>query len=392
MRPGARIAAAAGLLDQIIAGAPVAQVLTNWGRASRFAGSGDRAAVRDLVYDALRRRGSWGALGGGDTGRALMLGRLQEAGQDPGEVFTGKGHDLATLTSAETALGPIPDAHDLAILDWPDWLRGPVEQALRDRFAKVSAAMRDRAPVFLRVNPLKASVQQVLGLLTGAGVEANSVPDLPGAMVVTQGERRIASAGVLETGLAEMQDLSSQSVVAALPIMSGQVVLDYCAGGGGKSLAMAARVGPGGRVDAWDVNPRRMADLPERVNRAGAKVRRLQQVDPDQRYELVLCDAPCSGSGAWRRDPQGKWTLTRERLDALLQAQQQVLEGAAPHVAPDGVLAYATCSILPDENDRAVSRFLQTHPDWQVDATRHWLPEMGGGDGFFLAMMVRKAS
>lgn len=390
MRPGARIATAAELLDQIIGGAAAGQVLTNWARASRYAGSGDRAGVRDLVFDALRRRGSWGALGGGDTGRALMLGRLREMGQDPGEVFTGARHDLSPLSEQEMTAPDTPAAGGLAALDWPAWLADQVQASLGQDFAGVSDIMRARAPVFLRVNTLLTTPGDVLERLENAGIEAVEVSDPPNAIRIIAGERKLPNARVVEDGLAELQDLSSQAVVHALGVKQGAQVLDYCAGGGGKSLALAAGTGPRGRVDTWDANPRRMADLPGRAERAGAPITILEQLDPDQTYPLVLCDAPCSGSGAWRRDPQGKWTLTQDLLDELRQMQQQVLDGGAAHVAPGGRLAYVTCSILDAENSGSVDLFLSRHPEWHLVGTRRWLPLIEGGDGFFLAQMSRK--
>jgi 16S rRNA (cytosine967-C5)-methyltransferase len=184
-----------------------------------------------------------------------------------------------------------------------------------------------------------------------------------------------------------LQDLSSQAVVEALPLRAGMRILDYCAGGGGKTLALAA--GVDGAVDAHDADPRRMRDLPVRATRAGAKVHLITQ--PQGHYDLVLADAPCSGSGSWRRDPQGKWALTPERLAGLTDVQVRVLDAAATVVGPKGVLAYATCSLLAAENSTQIDAFLVRHPGWRQIECRLWTP-LRGGDGFFLSMLTRKHS
>jgi len=184
------------------------------------------------------------------------------------------------------------------------------------------------------------------------------------------------------SGLVELQDASSQAVVECLDIKANSRILDYCAGGGGKTLALAC-FGP---VDAHDAAPARMRDLPERAARAGASVRIVDQ--PKGPYDLILIDAPCSGSGSWRRDPMGKWALTAARLSDLCQIQAEILDKAALLLAPQAVLAYATCSLLSVENDLQIRDFLARHPRFQLSQTRRFNP-MSGGDGFFLAVLTQ---
>lgn len=382
MTPAARVAAAIEVLDLVLAGQSAEAALTGWARGHRFAGSGDRAALRDLVFDALRCRRSHAALGGGLTGRGLILGGLREAGADVAALFTGTGHAPAPLGPADA--GRQPEPHEA--LDCPDWLAGPLQAALGDDFAAVMQAMRHRAPVFLRVNARKATVAQALAALARDGILAVPHPLASFALEVTENARRIQNSDAYAQGVVELQDAASQAVVAALPLRDGMRVLDYCAGGGGKTLAIAAQA----RVQLWahDANPRRMGDLPARALRAGAQVIVTENPLTAAPYDLVLTDAPCSGSGSWRRDPQGKWALSAARLTELVALQADILDHAAGLVGRGGFLAYATCSLLGCENEDQISGFLARHPGWRRTRALHFTP-LQGGDGFFLAMLTR---
>lgn len=380
MTPGARAAAAIAVLDRVLAGEAAEKALTNWGRASRFAGSGDRAAVRDLVYDALRQRRSAAASGGSDTGRGLVLGLLRAAGQEG--LFSGEGHAPAPPVATEA--GWVPQGAEA--LDLPDWLLPEMERSLAERLAPVAAAMRDRAPVFLRVNLARGDVAAALAALATEGIEARPHALADTALEVVAGARKVQASRAYLEGLVELQDASSQAVVAALPLADGMRVLDHCAGGGGKTLAMAARAKL--RLWAHDAAPRRMADLPDRARRAGVKVTLAERPEATAPYDLVLVDAPCSGSGSWRRDPEGKWRLTPERLAELQGVQAGILDRVAPMVAPGGWLAYATCSLLEVENGDQTAGFLARHPGWRLDSERRFTP-LDGGDGFYLALLRR---
>lgn len=382
MTPAARIAAAMPLLDQILTGEPAEKVLTGWGRANRYAGSGDRAALRDLVYLALRRRRSLAALGGADTGRGLMLGALREAGEDPGLIFTGQGHAPAPLGPDDS--GRPPDAAEA--LDLPDWLIPAFRQSLGPEADAVAHSLRNRAPVFLRVNLLKATPETAIAALARDGITATPHPLAGTALEVGQGARKIQQSPAYLDGLVELQDAASQAVVQALPLVPGSKVLDYCAGGGGKSLALAARLG--GPVSAHDANPGRMRDLPDRARRAGARVRLLDHPGHHAPFDLVLADAPCSGSGSWRRDPQGKWLLTPQRLAETITVQATILDRIAPLVAPGGTLAYATCSLLESENGDQIQGFLGRTTGFSLISQHRFTP-LSGGDGFFLAVLRR---
>ncbi|ETX26631.1 RsmB/NOP family class I SAM-dependent RNA methyltransferase, partial [Roseivivax isoporae] len=205
------------------------------------------------------------------------------------------------------------------------------------------------------------------------------------ALTVTANARRVAQSAAYRDGLVELQDAGSQAVIEALPLAPGARVLDYCAGGGGKTLALAARLG-GGPVAAHDAHPRRMSDLPARAARAGARVAVTDA--PRGPYDLVLADVPCSGSGAWRRAPDGKWRLLPDDLDRLRATQAAILDTVAPMVAPGGHLAYVTCSVLPEENAGQVDAFAARHPGWEVTGGSAVLPD-ADGDGFYAAHLTR---
>lgn len=385
MTPAARVQAAAEILDRILDGEPAEKALTGWGRRSRYAGSKDRAAVRDHVFDALRCKRSFAALGGAATGRAIMLGAVRAAGTDPETLFTGQGHAPEPLSEAERMAGRAP-APGAEALDLPDWLWPIFRDSLGADAEPAAEALRHRAPVHLRVNAARLSRAQAQARLSDEGIATEPNAAAPHALTVTEGARRIRQSACFTEGLVELQDAASQAVVAALPLADGMRVLDYCAGGGGKALAMAAQARL--TLDCFDADPARMRDLPGRAERAGVSLRVIEAGAPDTGYDLVLADAPCSGSGAWRRAPEGKWRLTPERLDELTGLQDAILDRAATHVAPGGTLAYATCSVLATENTARTEAFLQRNPGWRRVDRRHW-PVSGGTDGFFLAQLTR---
>lgn len=385
MTPGARVAAAIAVLDQIADGTAAEQALTAWARGSRYAGSKDRAAVRDQVFDVLRAKRS---LGDGD-GRSLMQRLAQREGWDIDALFSGEGHAPAELTQAERdALATPPTLSDAARCDVPEWLWPQWQASLGAAAEPAAVAQQGRAAVFLRVNAHKGSAAEAIAALATDGVGAVAHPTVAGCLQVTDNPRRVKVAAAYLHGLVEVQDASSQQAVAMVPVPDGGRVLDYCAGGGGKALAFADHVGV--QVFAHDIAPARMRDLPERAARAGVTVTTLATDDLGAHapFDVVFCDAPCSGSGTWRRAPDAKWRLTQDRLDALNAMQDDVLRSAAPLVGAGGVLAYASCSVLACENADRVAAFVAAHPAWRIIQELRLLPD-DNGDGFYLALMVQ---
>jgi 16S rRNA (cytosine967-C5)-methyltransferase len=385
--PAARIAAAIGILDYHLAGEAAEAALTQWARGNRYAGSGDRAAVRDLVYQALRCRDSYAARGGALSGRGLMLGYCAAQGLDAPSLFNGATFAPQPIDSAE--LMPRPAPVGLVALDCPEWLAPQLQAALGADFAAVMAAQQQRAPVFLRVNAAKTTRPEAQAALAAEGIATQPRNESRFALEVTENARKVAGSRAYSQGLVELQDLSSQCAVAALPLRPGLRVLDYCAGGGGKLLAMAARAP--GTYTAHDADPARLRDLPARAARAGVAVQIVSPGAAPDAQDLVLVDAPCSGSGTWRRTPEAKWRLTPARLHALVKMQAQILDTAAELVAPSGVLGYMTCSLLEAENTAQVQAFLHRHPGWRQDDQRHMTP-LHEGDGFFVAVLSRRSA
>ncbi|WP_199260891.1 RsmB/NOP family class I SAM-dependent RNA methyltransferase [Paracoccus binzhouensis] len=383
MTPAARADAAIAILDRILAGQPAEAALLRWSRASRFAGSGDRAAVRDLVFDSLRRLRSRAALGGARSGRGLMLGLCREEGTDPDTIFTGDRHAPPPLSETERAGGQPPDAE--AALDLPGWILPAWRAALGRDAEAVALAMRDRAPVWLRVNLHRAEPAAAAAALAEEDIAAESHAELPSALRVTRGARRLSGSRAWREGLVELQDLSPQMACAQLPAHGS--LLDFCAGGGGKALALAAR--GAGPVTAHDIDAGRMTDLPARAGRAGLRIRIAAPGKVTGRFDTVVADVPCSGSGTWRRTPDAKWRLTPGDLQRLLGLQAGILDQAAGFVAPGGHLAYMTCSLLTAENEDQLAAFLAHNPQFEEILQRRYSP-LTASDGFYLALMRRR--
>ena len=383
MTPAARVQAAIEVIDDFLTGRSGEMALTAWARRSRYAGSGDRAAVRDHVYDALRHLRSYAACGGGMSGRPIMIAALRKQGVDPQGIFTGDRFAPETLSAKEQE--PNEFTSEAEQFDMPDWLWPIWCQDLADHAEQAADNLRQRAPVFLRVNIARTTREAALQKLCDEGINTEVHPFVPTALKVIDGARKVAQSDSYKQGLVELQDASSQASVCALTSQIKGPVLDYCAGGGGKALALAAWLGK--KVHAHDASVSRMKDLPVRARRAQADIV-LKTTDQVQqtKYGLVFCDVPCSGSGAWRRDPSGKWRLDAGQLDNVLKRQFDILSNAADLVAPDGVLLYATCSVLERENGQQIDLFLKQNSHWSLANSQQFLPD-SNGDGFYFAIL-----
>jgi 16S rRNA (cytosine967-C5)-methyltransferase len=399
MIPAARIQSAIEIVDQWQSGTEgLDRVLAAWGRGNRYAGSSDRRAIAGLVYDTVRRlRSAAWVAGAGDSpgGRDLVLGSLILDGLDQtalSALFSGLRHTPAPLSEAELArLGkPLDDALRPVRLDLPDWL-SPHFEAIPDAALEL---MRRRAPLFLRVNRLRADRTAAIAALAAEQIITEPGPLSPTCLTVLSGARSVARSRAYLDGLVEVQDAASQAAADYAQAMPGDTVLDYCAGAGGKALALAAAMAGRGHLHAHDIAPRRLAQLSERAARAGVDITLHEpgQTEPlTGRCDLVLVDAPCSGSGAWRRNPDAKWRLTEDQLASYMQAQDAVLDRAAAAVRPGGRLIYATCSLLTVENQQRVANFLATHTEFCLGREPLVLTPADGGDGFFASEIVRKS-
>ncbi|CTQ50446.1 RsmB/NOP family class I SAM-dependent RNA methyltransferase [Jannaschia donghaensis] len=388
MTPGARVQAAIEVLDIVLSGVAAERALTTWGRSSRYAGSKDRAAVRDHVFDALRRLRT-GAWAGGIAhmpkecdARAVMAGVLLGQGADLGALFSGQGHAPAPLEEVSPPDGTLSRA---AQLDISDWLLEIFERDLGENADPVLTALRDRAPVFLRANTARISRDALQTVLADEGVETVLDDTAPTALRLTGPARGLTNLPSFQDGLWELQDAGSQALVARLPDMEGARVLDLCAGGGGKALAMAAR--GAASVFAHDVDAARMRDIPMRSARADVEITQLSTPEDVAPFDAVVVDVPCSGSGSWRRAPDAKWRLTQGRLTELTVLQDEILRRAIALVRPGGWIGYMTCSVLACENAEIADRVVASDPDITLEDRWSCLPTAGGCDGFHLSVL-----
>lgn len=392
MTPGGRAQAAIELLDAIIAaardqGAAADTLIARYFAERRYAGSKDRRAVRELVYAAIRRAGERP-----ESGRAALVGLADEDPRIAG-AFTGEGHAPAPIAADEPRA-----AAGVA----PTWLDERLRAAGLDDVEL--AALSDRAPLDVRVNRLRGTRDAVAAGIAGAAASTHA-PDglrLPAGTAIEQLD-------AFRAGLIEVQDEGSQIVAMAAQAAPGMAVVDLCAGAGGKSMALAAAMENRGALLACDVDRGRLSRLPPRAERAGASIIETRLMNPNceaetladwrGRADVVLIDAPCSGTGTWRRNPEARWRLTPERLDRLMATQQRLLGIAAELVKPGGALVHIVCSLLDEEGAGQVDRFLADHPGWQSErldlpAGRprgegvRLTPAHDGTDGFFVARLV----
>lgn len=384
MTPAARLAAAIEVFAAVEAARrPAADVLKDWGRDHRFAGSGDRAAIAALVHDGLRRRASAAYLMGGEGARAVMLGTLRLArGQDAEEIAAlcdGSRFAPEALSDEERVrldTASLDDAPAHIAGDYPEWLEAPLAAVFGEARAQEGAALAERAPLDLRVNTLKALPEKAAAALA----HLEPVPGEWSPLAMRIALRADGKAPPLTAeraylkGQVEIQDEGSQlaSILAAPP--RGGQVLDLCAGGGGKTLAMAALMDNAGQLYAYDDDMRRLAPIHDRVKRAGAHNVQVRTprgkadvlADLEGRMDLVLVDAPCTGTGTWRRNPDAKWRMRPGALNERMRDQEAVLDAAVRYVKPGGRLAYITCSLLDEENGAQVRRLLAANPEFRV--------------------------
>jgi len=428
MTPAAHVSAAIEALEDLsLRRRPAADALKDWGLAHRFAGSKDRAAIASLVFDALRKRASSAFVMGSDAPRAIMLGALREArGLDLEAIAalcSGAGHAPTPLSDDERArleTASLETAPEHVRGDYPEWLAPRFAAAFGQRAAQEGAALAARAPVDLRVNILKGSREQALEKL--AHLSPAPTPLSPIGLRIEVGQGRgpaLTGETAYVKGLVELQDEASQLAALLCAAAPGEQVLDLCAGGGGKTLALAAQMHNRGQIYAHDSDGRRLAPIHERLERAGARNVQVRAprgkadviADLEARCDLVLIDAPCTGTGAWRRHPDAKWRLAPGAFDLRLREQRELLATAARFVKPGGRLAYVTCSVLREENEDQVAAFLESNPDFAPRSAAEMaqtagLPDLArfasphgpgirlspatsGTDGFYVCVLTR---
>ncbi|MEP9385896.1 RsmB/NOP family class I SAM-dependent RNA methyltransferase [Mesorhizobium sp. KR9-304] len=428
MRLGGRLAAAIEVLDDIAARRrPTADALKDWGLSHRFAGSGDRAAIGNIVYDALRRKRSAGWLFDADTPRALAFGALllewNLTPESLNAALDGDRFAPPPLTEEElhtAATRRLEDAPAEIRADLPDWCAPLLREAFGEGWVVEAAGLSARPPLDLRVNTLKANRDRILTELSGLGAAPTRlaphgirIPPVDGS----GRHRNVQAEPAFQKGWFEVQDEGSQVAATLAGAAPGMQVLDYCAGAGGKTLALSAAMENKGQIFAYDSEKQRLAPIFDRLRRSDNRnvqvLSRAQELVPlEGQMDLVLVDAPCTGSGTWRRRPDAKWRLTQKQLDVRTGEQKAILDAAKLYVKPGGRLVYITCSVFPAENARQIDAFLAREPGFlPVDHQRLWgdrfpgradlamidkergislTPARSGTDGFYFAALVRQ--
>jgi len=443
MTPAARIQAVIDILGELErTRQPVDRHLRDWGRTHRFAGSKDRAAIAERIYSIQRRRAWLAWRMESDAPRALVIGSLLDEG-DIETLFSGGGYGPSALTDAERAVvtgapSSEPPLHVRG--EFPQFLEGELHRAFGDALLDEMIALQSRAPADLRVNTLKTSRDDLLHALRDEGCDAHTTRYSPFAIRISSGDTKLGRGGLFLSGAFEFQDEAAQIAALLCGAQPGMRVLDLAAGAGGKSLALAAIMQNEGEIVASDVRSEALTELERRAMRAGVTIiqtinlprphevgeragvrgRQTQNsIEPpphpdplplkggegNELYDVVLLDAPCSGTGTWRRQPELRWRFTPERLTELRATQDALLKQAASLVKPGGRLVYATCSILPSENEDRVAAFLETHRDFAVVPVADVLPRLPTTrghffhaspfstqtDGFFTAVLQKQA-
>ncbi|MET2828344.1 RsmB/NOP family class I SAM-dependent RNA methyltransferase [Mesorhizobium shangrilense] len=427
MRLGGRLAAAIEVLEDISRRhRPVADALKDWGLSHRFAGGGDRAAIGNIVYDALRHKRSAGWLLGEETPRAVGFGALllewNQTAQSLNAALEGDKFAPPLLTAAELqaiAERRLADAPPAVRADVPDWCEPLFEQAFGPAWVEEGAALATRPPLDIRVNTLQADRQKVLAELAETGAKAAHLAPYGIRIPPIDGDGRhpnVQAEPAFQKGWFEVQDEGSQIVAALAGAEAGMQVLDFCAGAGGKTLALSAAMGNTGQVFAHDAEKARLAPIFDRMRRSENRnvqiVTKPSELAPlTGHMDIVLVDAPCTGSGTWRRRPDAKWRLTQRQLDTRKGEQSAILEAAKAFVKPGGLLVYITCSVFDEENGEQISAFRDRNSSFApIDHRALWdghfpgheaaarigstgdislSPSLSGTDGFYFCALRR---
>ena len=429
MVPAARVAAAIEILGDIEERRrPAGDAIKDWGLKHRFAGSGDRSAIAGIIYDALRKKASSGWLMGDASARAGVIGALaQIRGLGLSAIdalFSGQGHAPAELSTNERRAlehGDLAQAPVHVRGDFPEWLEPAFLDSFGDAAAEEGQALAARAPVDLRVNTLKTDRDTALESLSHLGAQPAPLSPFGIRIPVRADGKGVALAAepAYAKGLVEVQDEGSQLAALLTGAKPGMQVLDLCAGAGGKSLALAAMMENQGQIYATDSDGRRLMPIFERLERAGARnvqvraPKGTQDIlsDLEGRCDLVLVDAPCSGSGAWRRNPDAKWRMRPGALEQRIKNQMEALEQAALYLKSGGRLVYVTCSVFRAENEDRIAAFLECHDAFLPLAAAHMARAAGlaglegqasrlgaglrmsplqtGTDGFYVAALAK---
>ena len=420
MKPGARLASAMEVLEGLDSlwadggRGPADGALNQFFRHRRFIGSKDRGEISRVVYSVLRNGAAldWQLTQNGlpvnPRGRVLATSVLMDGAglEDLKAHCNGRQYCPARLSEAELSWikersgQPLhDDAMPSAVrYHFPEWLEPTLQEVFGVELPVAMAAMNEEAPVDLRVNTLKATREELLAALTAEGLRPEPTPHSELGVRLHKREALFVS-GAFQKGWFEMQDEGSQLVAQLVGAKPGDKGVDFCAGAGGKTLALAAQMGNRGRILAWDTSGKRLGQMKPRIGRAGvsnvqARVLKGERENIVKRHrgsaDWVLLDVPCTGTGTWRRSPDLRRRTTPKALAEAQELQRAILASASRLVKSGGRLIYATCSILPEENERQVEEFIKANPQFiPVDPFLRLYPHTDGTDGFFGAVLKK---
>ena len=424
MKQASRIQGVIEILQRIgVSKIPMDNTIRDYMHGRRYIGSKDRADIVERVYRIMRHHARLGFMleqaGAEDNARMRVLADLTLHNEDRTNLFTGEKHAPEKLSEAELdSIGRFPREPDFpsaVSVECPEWAEGKLRGLFGDQFERQMEAMLQSAPLDLRVNTLKGTVDQAQALLAAQSVETETTPYSPFGLRV-KGKAFMSVTKAFTKGLVEIQDEGSQLISLVCGAQPGMRVLDYCAGAGGKTLGVAAMMGNKGNIVAMDIDDRRLEKGRPRYRKASVHNVELRSLSDEKNrkwlrrqkdtMDIVLVDAPCSSSGTWRRNPDLRWRWYGPELEEIKAMQSDILERVADKVKTGGRLVYATCSLFPEENEEQVDQFLKAHPEYRVLALKDALPEGVDSpcegpylrlfpadhntDGFFAAVLLRQ--
>ena len=400
MRQDARVNTAISILDNFLVGKNLNSVLSRWAKNNRYAGSSDRESIRNIVFDILRVKKTFTFILEKEkqplNGRALVFLYSVFYSLPLNDIFTGQKYGPEKLNIYErefSGMAMEKNGRGFEIVDnIPDFLLDEFKRSLGSKFNNVMRLLERRAPVSIRVNALKSDTSSVLKLLSLEGVEVKKSKEVKYGIDIIGNPRRLKQIKAFKDGYFEVQDLHSQKIIEDLPINEHTKILDYCAGAGGKILSIASLLKGKGKFFIHDLDKKKLIEADLRAERAGVKLKRLTNENFQKHYstfDYILADVPCSGSGAWRRNPQQKWRITPASMREILKGQILILNDVKDLIKKNGFLFYITCSLLKMENEEVIDRFLIENQNFHLFNKRNMIIDKNG-DGFFCAMIQKK--
>ena len=400
MRQDALANAAIFILDEFLAGQNLNAILSRWAKSNRYAGSSDREAIRNIVFDILRVKKTFTFILRKEkqltNGRALVFLYAVLHSMPLNDIFTGQKYGPDKLNVYEKEFFEIAKKNNdrgFELVDnIPDFLIAEFKRSLRSKFNNVMRLLEKRAPVSIRVNSLKSDMSSILEVLSLEGIDGKISQKVRYGIEIVGNPRRLTQIQIFKDGYFEVQDLHSQKIIEGLPINEDTNILDYCAGAGGKILGIACLLKGNGRFFVHDIDKNKLIEADLRAERAGIKLKRFNSDNMQMHhnsFEYILADVPCSGSGAWRRNPQQKWRITPDSLKEILNRQITILNEVKDLVKKSGFLFYITCSFLKIENEDVVDKFLIQNKNFSLSNKKNIFID-AHGDGFFCAALQKK--